>query len=142
MNIQSINQNRQQNFGMNFEVVTKPYHAPKMKRKLVAEAKRILQELNQQISPNLRGDLTMAMRNAEGRTVYLHPIKASDSFLMSASKENAALDIEFTIFPPANTKKFAEMVGYKLLGFIQELASIPEAAKTKTALAKEIKFTK
>lgn len=149
MNIQPINQNRQQNFGINFKVV-----APEAEKAVVEGiAKRVLGEINHYISPELRGKLTLAMQDAGGdATVYLHPAgeKYSDIFILS--KENIApTNATALIASPVDSKKTithmgitleacAEGDGNTLLDLIRSFdRPIPESVKTEEALAAQMK---
>lgn len=142
MNIQAVktNPNRQQNFGINFIVV------PRNTNQVVANtaAKKVLNHIIKDISPKLRGELTLAMRDVSAVPVYMH---GDDAFILSASPQPEVTKPMMTLSDPgllvaktnnSSLSEVAEGEGRNLLHFLRLLRPNPKALQTEEVLASEI----
>lgn len=103
MNIQSINQNRQQNFGMNFKVATTVLETPDALKEAGKKANLVLDEILTHITPEQRGELTIAMQQAGSETtVYMHQtdVEFPDVFEITRARKYEALDPSVSINSP------------------------------------------
>lgn len=154
MNIQSVNQNRQQNFGMKFKVV-----APEAKKAATERAaNKVLKEINRKVSPKLRGELTDVMKLLGDNTIVrVQPTRLRNTLLLSeASRGNTTYSGNITtISSPSKraraiigrhaslweTDKFAETEGTNLLTYLKSLrAGLTGSVPSEEELAKEINF--
>lgn len=160
MNIQSINQNRQQNFGMNFKVATTVLETPDALKEAGKKANLVLDEILTHITPEQRGELTIAMQQAGSETtVYMHQtdVEFPDVFEITRARKYEALDPSVSINSPVEEAKStlsdeasaeaifavasqrAKISFSHLLSFIRRLNPIPESARTVDAVKKEMK---
>lgn len=85
MQIQSIKQSRQQNFGLKLHVVAEEIEK---KANLERLARSIFNEINHNIAPELRGKLTLAMQDAgENTDVFIHSLDDPSSIFLTQSAE-------------------------------------------------------
>jgi len=148
MNIQPIstNQNRQQNFGMNLKVVAEQ---GQHQMKVVEQVESIIRNFAEYLPDDLRGKLTIAMRQAGNDTLYAKCKQGVVTltprpFPFQDGQVSTAISSELfnpQKFPPIQRESRVRTIGEQLLSIIKDhLPQKPEEASTGDFLG-EINFS-
>lgn len=141
MNIQPIgvNQNRQQNFGMNFEVAKISPDAKVTTETVIATMQRLVELMPEE----LKGNLTVAMQKAKMTTFLVRQDEGNLTFTHKPSGCKKVIwhgFLDDAFLAESIRRRQANIQGQMLLDFIERTFQIPQEATTTKAVMDEMNF--